>query len=133
MGHTRAATGRPFSKVGDLYSNSCRPLAELSEDTSGGVHDTLVSACDTSRYEMLGHVGHHDNCTENFPTSLADEAMVDLGFAPDPLNVFKNVPWTAGGDIGFAPPVNTPGCFILLKALEDLLVIIQPAQRTLFL
>ncbi|CAA9243895.1 MAG: hypothetical protein AVDCRST_MAG83-2127 [uncultured Arthrobacter sp.] len=132
MAHTRAATGRLFPKVGDhLFSNTRRPLAEFTEDTSGGIHDTLIPACDLSRYEMLGHVGHHDNCAENFTTALAEEGLADLGFVPDPFNVFMNVPWTAGGEIDFAPPVSSPGSYILLRALEDLIVIVSACPQDL--
>jgi len=124
MGHTRAATGRLFPKVGDrLYSNNRRPLAEFTEDTSGRIHDTLIPACDASRYEMLGHVGHHDNCAENFRQALADGGLEDMGFVPDPFNVFMNVPWTAEGE--------TPGSHIVLEALEDLTVIISPCPQDL--
>lgn len=132
MGHTRAATGRLFPRVGDsIYSNNRRPLATFTEDTSGGIHDTLIPACDASRYKMLGHVGHHDNCAENFRQALTDGSLADLGFVPDPFNVFMNVPWTADGDIDFAPPVSTPGSHIVLEALEDLVVIISACPQDL--
>jgi len=41
-----------------------RPILTLIEDTSGGIHDTLIAACDRHRYSFLGVEGHHDNCTD---------------------------------------------------------------------
>src|SRR5438105_10448182 len=47
MEHARVAMGRILPKVGDtLVTNRRRPILTLIEDTSGGVHDTLLAACD---------------------------------------------------------------------------------------
>src|SRR5258708_7512684 len=67
MEHTRTALRKITPQVGDaLYSNKRRVIATLLEDTSPGVHDTLIAACDQIRYAELGHQGHHDNCQENY-------------------------------------------------------------------
>jgi uncharacterized protein YcgI (DUF1989 family) len=61
MEHTRIFINRIIPKPGDpLVTNHRRPILILTEDTSGGIHDTLVAACDRWRYELLGAVGHHD-------------------------------------------------------------------------
>ena len=53
-------------QVGDvLVTNKRRPILTLVEDTSPGVHDTCMSACDIYRYRGLGVEGHHDSCTDN--------------------------------------------------------------------
>ena len=52
--------------MGDvLVTNKRRPILTLVEDTSPGVHDTCMSACDIYRYRGLGVEGHHDSCTDN--------------------------------------------------------------------
>ena len=66
MEHSRVAIGRIIPALGDtLVTNRRRPILTLVEDTSGGIHDTLFAACDRWRYELLGHPGYHDNCTDN--------------------------------------------------------------------
>ena len=53
-------------------SNRRRPILTVVEDTSGGIHDTLIAACDRYRYEWLGCAGYHDNCTDNLAAALAE-------------------------------------------------------------
>src|ERR1700689_938302 len=73
MEHTRIAIGRIIPQIGDvLVSNRRRPVLRLTEDTSGGIHDTLVAACDRWRYELLGCQGYHDNCTDNLAAALGE-------------------------------------------------------------
>jgi uncharacterized protein YcgI (DUF1989 family) len=117
MEHTRAHTLRLIPRVGDtLRSNQRRPMLTLLEDTSGGVHDTLIAACDRYRYAFLGAEGYHDNCTDNLAA-----AMADLGLAPpetpSPFNLFMHIPWTADGTLTFAAPsCPTPGGYVRLRA-----------------
>ena len=55
MEHTRVSLGRYRPRVGDrLITNRRRPILRLMEDTSPGVHDTLLAACDRYRYQLLG-------------------------------------------------------------------------------
>ena len=122
MEHTRIAIGRIIPKIGDpLVTNRRRPLLTLTEDTSGGIHDTLIAACDRWRYELLGCVGYHDNCTDNLAAGLAE-----LGLAPpetpSPLNLFMNIPVIDGNAIDVLPPVSTPGSYVTLRAEMDCVV-----------
>jgi uncharacterized protein len=122
MEHTRIFIGRIIPLVGDpLVTNHRRPILTLTEDTSGGIHDTLVAACDRWRYELLGAVGHHDNCTDNLAAGLAA-----LGLAPpetpSPLNLFMNIPVVDGNRIEVLPPVSTPGSYVTLRAEMDCVV-----------
>ena len=66
-----------------LRTNRRRPILTLIEDTSGGVHDTLIAACDRYRYAFLGVEGHHDNCTDNLFAGLA-EFGVDAAASAEP-------------------------------------------------
>lgn len=122
MEHSRAGMCRMIPKVGDaLLTNHRRPILTVLEDTSGGIHDTLMAACDIYRYQGLGCTGYHDNCTDNLA-----EGMRGLGLTapetPSPLNLFMNIPWTMEGRLSFDPPVSTPGCFIALRAEMDLVI-----------
>jgi uncharacterized protein YcgI (DUF1989 family) len=121
MEHSRATHHRLIPRVGDaLLTNHRRPILTILEDTSGGIHDTLIAACDRYRYEELGCTEYHDNCTDNLAAALAE-----LGLAPpetpSPLNLFMNIPWTTQGDLSFEPPVSTPGCYVVMRAEMDLI------------
>jgi uncharacterized protein YcgI (DUF1989 family) len=122
MEHTRIFIGRIIPQIGDaLVTNHRRPILTLTEDTSGGIHDTLVAACDRWRYELLGAVGYHDNCTDNLAAALGA-----LGIAPpetpSPLNLFMNIPVIDGNRIDVLPPVSTPGSHVTLRAELDCII-----------
>ena len=122
MEHTRTALGRIMAEVGDhMVTNQRRPILTLLEDTSPGIHDTLLAACDRYRYELLGCTGYHDNCTDNLAAALAE-----LGYrapeTPSPWNLFMNIPVGAGGSLSFEAPVSKPGDYVLLRAEMDCVV-----------
>ena len=55
MEHSRVAIGGVFPRPGDtMVTNKRRPILTLVEDTSPGIHDTLIAACDRWRYILLG-------------------------------------------------------------------------------
>ena len=71
MEHSRAGILRVIPKVGDaMLTNHRRPCLTFVEDTAGGVHDTLMAACDRYRYEGLGCTEYHDNCTDNLHAAI---------------------------------------------------------------
>lgn len=122
MEHTRIFIGRIIPQIGDpLVTNHRRPILTLTEDTSGGIHDTLVAACDRWRYELLGAVGYHDNCTDNLASALGALALVPPE-TPSPLNLFMNIPVVDGNRIAVLPPVSTPGSYVTLRAELDCIV-----------
>lgn len=131
MEHTRAALGRLVPRAGDpLFSSARRPILTFAADTSPGVHDTLIASCDAERYRMLGHVGYHENCHDNFVAALAE-----LGLAappvPAPLNLFMNVPWSPDGSLRFEEPRSRPGDLVRLRAETDLIVIMSACPQDL--
>ena len=123
MEHTRAHSLHIVPRVGDvLRTNRRRPIMTLIEDTSGGVHDTLIAACDPYRYAFLGVEGHHDNCADNLRTCLAEFGLSPL-HVPSPLNLFMKIPWSQEGVLSFAaPPKSLPGGYVLLRAEMDLVI-----------
>jgi len=122
MEHTRTALSRIRVRVGDsLVTNQRRPILTLVEDTSPGVHDTLIAACDRYRYALLGCTTYHDNCTDNLAAALA-ELRLQTSETPSPWNLFMNIPVQANGSLSFEPPVCKPGDYVLLHAELDCVV-----------
>lgn len=122
MEHARAYIDRIRPKVGDpIASNRRRPILTLTEDTSPGVHDTLIAACDIWRYRNLGCKEYHRNCTDNLR-----EAMAELGLVPpecpSPLNLWMNIPVVDNDGIQWLPPVSRPGDYVVLRAEIDCIV-----------
>ena len=122
MEHSRTSLGRIMPAAGQsMTTNRRRPILTITEDTSGGIHDTLLAACDRYRYELLGCEGYHDNCTDNLASALAE-----LGLAPpetpSPWNLFMNIPVAPDGSVSFEPPVSGPGDYIVLRAEMDCVI-----------
>jgi hypothetical protein len=121
--HTRAHSLHMVPRIGDvLRTNRRRPILTLTEDTSGGIHDTLIAACDRYRYAFLGVEDHHDNCTDNLFAGMRELGLVPPE-VPSPLNLFMNIPWRADGTLAFAaPPHPKPGGYVRLRAEMNLVI-----------
>ncbi len=131
MAHTRAGLLRLTPRVGDaILSNRRRPIATFLEDTSGGVHDTLIPACDQQRYTLLGHSGPHHNCADNFIAACSRAGLPAIP-VPDPLNLFMNVPVAAQGRLAFEPPISKPGDFVTIRAEMALTLIVSACPQDL--
>jgi uncharacterized protein YcgI (DUF1989 family) len=131
MEHTRAQTTTMFWGVGDsLMTNRRRPILTVVADTSPGIHDSLVAACDRYRYELLGCTTYHDNCTDNL-----HNAMTELGLrepeTPSPWNLFMNIPVLDGKRIDFLPTVSKPGDYIEVRAEMDCVVAFSACPQDL--
>ncbi len=129
MEHWRVTAARISPKAGDaLVTNRRRPILTLTEDTSPGVHDTLMAACDRYRYALLGCDGYHDNCTDNLFA-----AMEALGLQPPqvpcPLNLFMNIPVLDDGRLDFCEPVTRPGDAVVLRAEMDCVVVFSTCPQ----
>src|SRR5262245_52609347 len=122
MEHTRATLTKLAPRIGDgLYTNVRRRIMTLTQDSSRADHDTLMAACDSERYILLGVTEYHDNCTDNLFA-----AMQALGLTPpecpSPFNLFMNIPWTAAGALSFDPPTTKSGDSVTLRAELDCIV-----------
>ncbi len=129
MEHSRTSLGRIMPTTGQsMVTNRRRPILTLVEDTSGGIHDTLLAACDRYRYELLGCEDYHDNCTDNLAA-----AMAELGLAPpetpSPWNLFMNIPVGTDGSVSFEPPVSEPGDHVTLLAEMDCVVVFSACPQ----
>lgn len=131
MEHSRAHMLKVIPTVGDtMRTNRRRPILTFMEDTAGGIHDTLMAACDRYRYELLGCKEPHDNCTDNL-----HEGMRAIGIeppeTPSPLNLFMNIPVHNDDALSFDAPVSTPGSYVLLRAEMDLIVAFSACPQDL--
>lgn len=128
MPHTHTQLSKILPTAGDtLFSNRRRPILTFLEDNSGGVHDTLIAACDRWRYELLGVKGHHDSCADNLRDALAELGLVSPEI-PAPLNMFMNVP-VKNGAISFEPSLAGPGSHVLLRAEMDVVMVFSSCPQ----
>jgi hypothetical protein len=143
--HTRASTLHMSPRVNDtLVSNLRAPLMTLVEDTSPGIHDTLIAACDPQRYKELGveKWETHGSCSENLVLALNEineksglkgsKAIgrdVTVNSVPAPLNLFMNIPWTQKGDVSFEAPTGKRGDYVKFRAERDLVVVMSACPQ----
>ncbi len=155
MSHTRAAL-LALSPVAPstLYTNKRAPILKFLSDTSGGIHDTIIAACDIHRYRQLGvpEDTYHENCADNLRLALQRDAPkyvlpapfnTPTSTVPDPFNLFMNIPVaplpealhesnkTAGGKISFEPTVSGPGGRVVFEALVDCIVVMSCCPQDL--
>jgi len=109
MEHVHTALGTIFPKAGcGLVTNRRRVILDFEDDTSPGVHDTVIAACDHHRYRQLGCTDYHDNCTDNLRM-----ALIAIGqrapAIPAPFNLWMNIPVAKDGSIRWLPTVSKPG------------------------
>jgi uncharacterized protein YcgI (DUF1989 family) len=122
MEHTRATLTHLRPKVGDgLYTNRRRKILTMTEDTSRGDHDTLMAACDSERYILLGVKEYHDNCTDNLKAALRQLGL-EPPEVPSPLNLWMNIPFAADGTQSWGEPLSKPGDYVILRAELDCIV-----------
>ena len=159
MSHTRASTCHLSPLVGDVLTTIKRePILKVLEDTSGGVHDTLIAACDLYRYiELAGEEGskegyYHDSCADNLIKGLIEDLNLEAEdvpqeFAtPQPLNLFMNIPVhtkkqgaevdakvspSAGADLSFERPVSSKGSGVKLRAERGCVVVMSACPQDL--
>ncbi|KAI9657926.1 MAG: hypothetical protein M1821_002583 [Bathelium mastoideum] len=143
--HTRTGTEHMRPKVDDVfYSNLREPLVTLTEDTSPGIHDTLIAACDPQRYKSLGVKDweKHGSCAENLVFALQEfnqkiglkgsravGADVTVNMVPAPLNLFMNIPWDSEGNVKFEATKCKRGDYVRLRAERDVVVVMSSCPQ----
>ena len=117
--HTRVKLSSIFPKLGEpIYTNKRCPIVILEEDTSPGIHDTVMAACDIYRYQQLGCTDYHENCSDNLRTAMK-EIGYNISITPAPLNLWMNIPVSVEGICGWKPPVSKPGDLVRFRAVMD--------------
>ncbi len=129
--HMHAALSSIYPKAGDrLVSNRRRPIIAIEQDTSPGVHDTVIAACDWDRYQGLGCTEYHDNCTDNLRM-----ALMAIGYTapavPAPFNIWMNTPVAADGTVSWLPPASKAGDTITLRAEFDCVAVMSACPQDL--
>lgn len=129
MEHARAAINRTTPRVGDaLVSNRRRPLLTLVADSSQGVHDTLIAACDLARYRGLGVTEYHDNCADNLRLALQAIGL-RTAEVPCPLNLWMNIPVHADHHIEWLAPVSKAGDYVEFVAEMDCIFVMSACPQ----
>jgi uncharacterized protein YcgI (DUF1989 family) len=123
MEHSRVQNGTLSAKVGGSYLTDRRePILKVVADTSPGIHDTIMAACDARRYELLGCTAAHRSCAENLKEALAALGISLKDRVPQPLNLFMNIPISPDGELTQGSPLGSPGEYVTLMALRDCVV-----------
>ena len=122
MEHMRPTIGTIFPRQGHhLITNRRRPILFFEADTSPGIHDTLIAACDDYRYGLLGCTTYHDNCTDNLRAGMRQIGLA-VAEVPSPLNLWMNIPVDKEGKTSWGEPLSKPGDYVILRAEMDCIV-----------
>lgn len=111
-----------------LVSNRRRPMLLLQADTSPGVHDTLLCACNPAIYRELGCDPGHRSCEQNLHEALAAIGIA-MPLTPPPLNLFMNVGVAPDGALLRDVPLSRPGNAVRLQAQRDLVLAISACPQ----
>jgi uncharacterized protein YcgI (DUF1989 family) len=129
MEHLRPTIGTIFPTKGHaLVTNRRRPILIWEEDTSPGIHDTIVAACDDYRYGLLGCTEYHDNCTDNLHAALRAIGLRS-DETPSPLNLWMNIPVGPDGAISWGEPRSKAGDYVVLRAVMDCVVVMSACPQ----
>lgn len=104
-----------------LWSNRGRKLMKIVEDTNGR-NDVLLAPCSQQTFEiMYGIKEDHPSCFNNLAINLK-EFLIEEDHIPTAFNAFMNVQFDESGKLQVLEPTSKAGDFILLEALEDLIM-----------
>ena len=120
--YTRSTIARVRPRVGDtLYDNHRHAIMAFVEDTTIGIHDMLYAPCDPQRYLIDYEVTEHRSCKENVLEALAT-LDVHPPVTPEVFNIFQNSGPDDEGNLSVKEPVSRAGDYVVLLALDDLIV-----------
>ena len=105
-----------------------RPIVTIVEDNSPGQHDMLIAACDVTRYQELGVKEEHANCQDNLHAALKTKG-IEIGFTPQPWNLFTNLPLTPDRKITIAAPDTKAGDNLILRAEMDAYIAVSACPQ----
>lgn len=127
--HTRAQLGRLFPTIGESFvTDRRRPILTLVGDTSPGVHDMLIAACDPARYRAHGVRGWHASCAENLHRALG-ELGLRADVVPQPVNAFMRISIDPGGDLRWLPATTRPGDHLTFEAVMDCVLVVSACPQ----
>ncbi|WP_323127637.1 urea carboxylase-associated family protein [Acinetobacter rathckeae] len=111
-----------------IVTNQRRPIGTLLTDTSPGIHDTLIAACDLHRYTNLGVSGYHDSCADNMRLALKAIGL-RAKEVPQPLNLWMNIPVNPDNTISWLPTVSKAGDYIEIRAELNCVVVMSACPQ----
>ena len=100
----------------------------MLEDTSPGIHDTLLCACNQEIYRELGCDESHRSCESNLHEALSTVG-IEVPTTPAPLNLFMNVRVAPDGAIDRRPPQSRPGDRVRLRADMHVVVVFSACPQ----
>lgn len=104
-----------------LYSSKSIPMAKVIEDKVGR-HDFLLTPCSKDTFRIIYHEQNpHHGCEGNLRNAFA-QLGIEVQTLPTTFNLFMNVLIDQEGKLTVAPPTSKAGDYIIIEALEDLLV-----------
>ena len=120
--YTRSTIARMRPRVGDtLFDNHRIAIMSFLEDTTIGIHDMLYAPCDPQRYLIDYEVTEHRSCKVNVLEALAT-LDVHPPVTPEVFNIFQNSGPDDDGNLSVKEPVSHAGDYVVLLALDDLIV-----------
>ena len=121
-GRTMDYLSKLVPSTGDiLYSSKSKPMARIVED-SVGRHDFLLTPCSKDTFRIIyGDEHPHHGCEGNLKEAFRSFNM-NLEAFPTTLNLFMNVVIDKEGSIKVDAPKSKRGDFIIIEAMEDLLI-----------
>ena len=117
--------------LGDTFvTNKRNPILTIVEDTSAGIHDTFMAACDKKRYELLGVENYHRNCSDNLIEALEDKNVFLEKTILASFNIFMNIEVQSDKiTLKTLPTVSKPGDYITLRAEMDCHVVFSSCPQ----
>jgi uncharacterized protein YcgI (DUF1989 family) len=129
--HTRVYNGRLFPQLGQHFvTNRRRPILTFEQDTSPGIHDMTIAACDPTRYRELGVQDWHPSCQENLQKALA-ALGVGRTEIPQPINLFQNTQPRPDGEIVYGTAQTKAGDYAQFRAEMDCYVVVTACAQDL--
>lgn len=121
-GRTLDYLSKIFIEEGDiLYSSESRPMAKVVEDKVGR-HDFLLTPCSKDTFRIIyGDKHPHHGCEGNLLKAFREMGL-EMTSLPTTFNLFMNVIVDDRGRLTVAPPTSRSGDYIVIEALEDLMV-----------
>lgn len=121
-GRTLDYMSKLFLSTGDtLYSSKSLPIAKIVDDRVGR-HDFLLTPCSKDTFRIIyGDKSPHHGCEGNLLKAFAAHG-IKRDSLPTTFNIFMNVVLDSQGGITVAAPLSKAGDYMVIEAMEDLLV-----------
>lgn len=131
MEHCREVNHRLLFRPGDaLVTRDYTHILEFVADTSPGIHDTLIAACNRQFYRRGGIQPETPNCQDNLAAALAAIGL-EVVATPCPWNLFMIARVEPDGDaISYHRPDVVAGATVHLRAAIDCVLVVSACPDT---